>query len=83
MGIAAGAGLTTSGLAATFSPAILAAVGNAAAATSVAALGFTAGPALMAIGMILMMKASDSRTDSNFKADNPSQRSRADFSDEE
>jgi len=83
MGIAAGAGLTTSGLAATFSPAILAAVGNAAAATSVAALGLTAGPALLAVGMLLIMKAGSSRIDNNYKADNPSQRSRSDFSDEE
>lgn len=83
MGVAAGAGLATSGLAATISPAALAAVGKAAAATSVGALGFTAGPALMAVGMLLIMKSATSRIDNNFKADNPNMRSRADFSDEE
>ena len=83
MGTAAGAGIGLAGTAAMFAPGALALVGQAAAATAVGALGLTAGPALMAIGMILMMKASDSQGENANKAEFDHLRKRTDFSDEE
>ena len=82
-GTALGAGTATAGLAAMFAPAALAMVGNAAAATAVGALGLTAGPALMAIGLIIMMKMDSAEGESRQKAEMPSLRKRSDFSDEE
>jgi len=83
MGVAAGAGIAIPGLAAALAPGALAMVGNAAAATAVGALGLTAGPALMAIGLIIMMKASDSQGENRGKAEMPHLRKRTDFSDKE
>ena len=83
MGTAVGAGLGISGTAAMFAPGALALVGQAAAGTAVAALGFTAGPALMAIGMILMMKMDSAEGENRWKAEMPHLRKRSDFSDEE
>ena len=83
MGTAAGAGIGLAGTAAMFAPGALALVGQAAAGTAVAALGFTAGPALMAIGMILMMKMDSAEGENRGKAEMPHLRKRTDFSDEE
>lgn len=84
IGIATGGALATGGLAALFSPAVLATIGSAAAATStIAALGFTAGPASLAVGMLLIAKYYSSRASDNRKVYTPSERSRSDFSAEE
>ena len=83
LGTAAGAGIAIPGLAATLAPAALAMVGNAAAATAVGALGLTAGPALMAIGIIIMMKMDSAEGENRQKAEMPHLRKRSDFSDEE
>lgn len=83
MGTAAGAGIAIPGLAATLAPAALAMVGNAAAATAVGAIGLTAGPALMAIGLIIMMKMDSAEGENRQKAEMPHLRKRSDFSDEE
>ena len=82
-GTALGAGIAIPGLAATLAPGALAMVGNAAAATAVGALGLTAGPALMAIGLIIMMKMDSAEGENRQKAEMPHLRKRSDFSDEE
>jgi uncharacterized BrkB/YihY/UPF0761 family membrane protein len=84
IGIATGGALATGGLAALFSPAVLTTIGSTAAATStIGLLGFTAGPALLAVGMVVFMKYYEKRNSDNHKATFYSARSASDFSPEE